>query len=359
MKKTFAIVYFIVCTASYSANASQYPYQPARSTQILAVIKKSAPKSANKSIGKNNVIVNKKAVNSSSQTQQIEKSETVTKDVKKEKKIFSNSEKLVTETNSTDNKVTSKQRVQEVAPAQEQGVTEMNLANGADLNEKLEEEKKYQTNSMSEMKTQGHYVGFDIVGIRGRYNEDSSRLKSGKQIDTSESAVTDTGGGVGLNYKYAFNFNNVFIAPGVFAEWLAMEINSSDKHHGFRAQEAEANIKSRHGALVNIGYDVNDYLSPYLMAGYSWVNYKTKNFYYTSIATQSALESSMARSGIYGAGLKFNYDQDVSFNIEFNTQKFNAKTSTDVPVNVDRDRNYVAQYLIRLNTLKLGIAYKF
>lgn len=354
MKKIFAIIYFIASTASYSANASQYPYQPTRSTQILAVIKKAAPKSANKTIGKNNIIVTKKAVTPPSQTQQIEEPETVIEDVKKEGEISPSSEKSVTETNLTDNKINSEQQVQEVVPAQEQGVTEANLANGVDLDEKLEEEKKYKNDSVSEMKTQGHYIGFDVIGMRGRFNEESSRIKSGKQTDTSKSASTDNGGGVGLSYKYAFNFNNVFIAPGIFSEGLATEINMSEDVYGNGAQYGELNIKSRHGAFVDVGYDINPYLSPYLMAGYSWARYRAKNAFKKSVA----IEKSMIGSGIYGVGLKVGYNKNVSFNIELNTQKFNAKTNTDVPSN-DVNNQYIAVYIVRLNTLKLGVSYKF
>ena len=116
MKKIFAIIYFIALTASYSANASQCSYQPTRSIQILAVIKKDGSKSANKTIGKNNVINPQEAVNHSSQIQQIEEPET----------------------NPTDNKINSEQQVQEIVPAQEQIATEMNPANGVDLDENLE-----------------------------------------------------------------------------------------------------------------------------------------------------------------------------------------------------------------------------
>ena len=358
MKKIFAIIYFIALTASYSANASQCSYQPTRSIQILAVIKKDGSKSANKTIGKNNVINPQEAVNHSSQIQQIEEPETAIEDVKKEEKISSSSEKLANETNSTDNKINSEQQVQEVAPAQEQGVAEMNPANGVDLDERSEEEKKYKTDSVSEMKTQGHYVGFDVIGMRGRFNEESSRIISGKQTDISKSASTDNGGGVGLNYKYAFNFNNVFIAPGIFAEGLAMEINMSEDVYGNGAQYGEVNIRSRHGAFVDVGYDINPYLSPYVMAGYSWARYRDKNAFGTSKIRETAIEKSMIGSGIYGVGLKVNYDKNISFNIEVNTQKFNLKTNTDVPTNTS-SKQYVATYFTRLNTLKVGISYKF
>ncbi len=358
MKKIFAIIYFIALTASYSANASQCSYQPTRSIQILAVIKKDGSKSANKTIGKNNVINPQEAVNHSSQIQQIEEPETVTKDVKKEEKIFSNSEKLVTETNSTDNKVTSKQRVQDFAPDQEKGITEMNLVNKVDLDKKSEEEKKYKTNSVSEMKTQGHYIGFDVIGMQGKFSEDSSKIISGKQTNISKSTSTNTGGGLGLNYKYAFNFNNFFIAPGIFVEGLGIEINGSETAHGSDAQYNSVTIKSRHGAFIDAGYDINSYLSPYLMAGYSWAHYRTKNFHGNSSKTQTAVEKSMVGSGIYGAGLKLNYDQNVSFNIEINTQKFNTKTNTNVPLNTTA-KKYIAVFPTRLNTIKLGISYKF
>jgi len=362
MKKKFAIIYFIVLgvivlTVLYSEYASQYPYQPTRSTQILAVIKKAVPKSANKSIDKNNVIVTKKAVNSSSQTQQIEESETLIEDAKKEEKTSPSSEKSVTEINSTDNKINSKQQVQEILPTQER-FAEMNLANGVNFDERLEEEKKYKTDSVSEMKTQGHYIGLDVIGMQGKFSEDSSKIKKGKRINTSKATNTDNGGGVGLNYKYAFNFNDVFIAPGIFVEGLGMEINGSESANGSDAQYNAVSIKSRHGAFVDVGYDVNCYLSPYVMAGYSWVHYRTKNGYGNATTMQTALEQSMVGSGIYGAGLKLNYDKNVSFNIEINTQKFNTKTNTKVPLNTSA-KQYIAVFPTRLNSLKLGIYYKF
>jgi len=359
MKKTFLIVYLIVSTVSYSANASQYPYQPTRSTQILAVIKKAAPKSANKSISKNNIIVAKKAVTPPSQTQQIEESETLIEDVKKEEKISPSSEKSVTETNLTDNKINSEQQVQEVAPAQEQGVTEMNLANGVDLDEKLEEEKKYKTDSVSEMKTQGHYIGLDLVGNKVTfYEKGATNVKNIPTSYTIKPVSSNYGGGVGINYKYAINFNNIFIAPGIFVEKLGTKVEPNQDAYRENSQLGELDIRSRYGIFSNIGYDINSFLSPYLVIGYSMVSYKTENGYYRNSLglRQSNIEKSTTGSMLYGLGLKSNYSDKVSFNIEYNTQEFKAKTNLNVPINNKRSNSW---YQTRIETIKIGTAYKF
>jgi opacity protein-like surface antigen len=374
MKKVFATIYFIASVATTSVNAAQYSYQPTRSTQVLAVIKKPVKAAQHsyqpttstqilavikKFANEDNVIVTQKEVNPSLNNQQtMEEPETVIEDVQKEEKTSSSSEKLVADTNSIDSKINSEKQAQEFAPASEEIITEINPANGVDLDKKLEEEKKYQANPISEMKTQGHYIGFDVIGMQGKFSEDSSKIRKGIQTDTSKPASTSTGGGVGFNYKYALNFNDFFIAPGIFVEGLGMQINGSESAHDTDAQYNAVTIRSRRGVFVDVGYDVNSYLSPYLMAGYSWVNYRTKNFYGNSSETQTAVEKSVVGSGIYGAGLKLNYDKSISFNIEFNTQKFNTKTNTDVPLNTSA-KQYIAVFPTRLNTLKLGVSYNF
>ena len=362
MKKKFAIIYFIVLgvivlTVLYSEYASQYPYQPTRSTQILAVIKKAVPKSANKSIDKNNVIVTKKAVNSSSQTQQIEESETVIEDAKKEEKTSPSLEKSVTEINSTDNKINSKQQVQEILPTQER-FAEMNLANGVNFDERLEEEKKYKTDSVSEMKTQGHYIGLDVVGNKVTFYEKGA--KNIKNIPTSftvKQVSSNYGCGMGINYKYAFNFNNIFIDQSIFVEKIGTKVNPNQDAYK-NPQNGELDIRSRYGIFANIGYDVNSVLSPYLVVGYSMVSYKTENGYYRYNLglRQSNIEKSTTGSMLYGLVLKANYSDKVSFNIEYNTQEFKAKTNLDVPINNKRANSW---YQTRIETIKIGTAYKF
>jgi opacity protein-like surface antigen len=367
MKKTFAIIYFIALTASYSANASQCPYQPTRSIQILAVIKKDGSKSVNKVSNKNNVVVTQKAVNPSSQTQQIEESETLIEDVKKEEKISPSAEKLVTETNSTDNKINSEQRVQEVAPAQEQGATEMNLANGADLNEKLEEEKKYKTDSVSEMKTQGHYIGFDMLHNKlSFYEKNSSPIDGVVEEQKLRPSSSGYGVGFGFGYKYALNFNDFFIAPGIFLERTSTHVNGETGTYfndPVAANNMSLRVKGRYGVKVDVGYDINKVVSPYLVGGYSMVNYISENgFCYISengfcvagVNSQSVLKKGTAGGFLYGVGMKINHDKRLSFNIEFNEQSF--QTENDItPLN----NGYTAVYDATLRTLKLGVLYNF
>lgn len=355
MKKIFAIIYFIASTASYSANAAQYSYKPTRSTQILAVIKKSAPKSANK----RDIIVAQKPVNSSVESQQIEEPETVIEDVKKEEKISPSSEKLVTETSSIDNKINSEQQVQEVAPAQEQGFAEMNLASGVDLDEKLEEEKKGKANSISEIKTQGHYIGLDMLHNNlSFYEKNSSPIDGVVEEQKLRPSSSGYGVGFGFGYKYALNFNDFFIAPGIFLERTSTHVNGETGtyfNNPTTASNISLRVKGRYGVKVDVGYDINKVVSPYLVGGYSMVNYISENgFNVIGVDSQSVLKKGTAGGFLYGVGMKINHDKRLSFNIEFNEQSF--QTENDItPLN----EGYTAVYDATLRTLKLGVLYNF
>ena len=165
--------------------------------------------------------------------------------------------------------------------------------------------------------------------------------------------------GAGVNYKYAVNFNQFFIAPGIFFEKLGTRVISSEEayQNTILQQNTQLDIKGRYGVFANIGYDVNSFLAPYAVIGYSMVQFRAKNVQVKNDGRyQTAIEKSVTGANLYGAGLKLKYSNNISFDIEFNTQKFKAKTNTDVPLN---KKGYVAVFNTRLNTIKIGVAYNF
>lgn len=342
MKKIFATIYFIASVATTSVNAAQYSYQPTRSTQVLGVIKKPVKAAQysyqptrstqtlaviNKSANESDVIITQKEVNPALKTQQVrEKSETVIEDVEKEEKIFSSSEKII---------------------------TDMNPANGSDLDKKLEKNRRF------ERKTQGHYIGFDMLHNKlSFYEKNSSPIDGVVEEQKLRPSSSGYGVGFGLSYKYAINFNDFFIAPGIFLERTNTHVNGEVGtyfNNPTTASNISLRVKGRYGVIVDVGYDVNKIISPYLVGGYSMVNYISENgFNVIGYDSQSVLKKGTSGGFLYGAGMKINYDKRMSFNIEFNEQSFQTKNDI-TPLN----EGYTAVYDATLKTLKLGVLYNF
>ena len=190
-------------------------------------------------------------------------------------------------------------------------------------------------------KTEGSYAGVDLLQSTTSFKESYSyELGSGNSTKYSDSNY-----GLGLNYKYAINFQNAFIAPGVILE-----------HNGGKAkgvltdQLMGLKVGNRYGVKADIGYDVTDRIAPYLTAGYATVSYSTKNFN----GAEAKSKSGNSANFFYGAGLKIDCNENLAFNLEYNTQKFSAKS--DVPNN---DIGYKTHFKSKLDILKVGIAYKF
>ena len=215
------------------------------------------------------------------------------------------------------------------------------------------------TSGASKIKTQGHYFGVSGVLNKLIYHEESSTFNTPKESIKPSSSGNGTG--MGVSYKYALNFNDFFIAPGFFYEKLNTSVNGSTKAYPDPENNfAKVDIKNRYGFFADVGYDFNQFISPYFIAGYSWARYTTGNgiLYKTpeEKESQSAIKNSTAGSYVYGIGIKTAYNQNISFNFELQTQSIEMKTNTNLPLN---DYGYQANYKGRLNTLKLGAFYNF
>jgi opacity protein-like surface antigen len=179
--------------------------------------------------------------------------------------------------------------------------------------------------SVALAKTEGNYFSGSIIYNRASLNQGSSGTNDINYKDTANAA------GFGVAYKRAFNYNNIFIAPGVFAEKnnLKSTVGSTT-----------VNIKNRYGFKADLGYDLENDLAIYLTGGLSFLSYKTTN--------DAGKESDNARSSwFYGAGIRQDYSENVSFDLEYNTQSFSALTMSSHKVKVDD------------NTVKIGLNYKF
>lgn len=243
----------------------------------------------------------------------------------------------------------------------ETNVAKTDAQNAEALNEKNSDDKevKVASNLKSRRITQGNYIGLDAIANVLSFHE----VFSDEYLNRSNYAIkpdsTGAGNGFGLNYKYAFNHNNFFIAPGFFYEKLSTSARvSSASHPTPEVQKVRRlSISDRYGVTADVGYDVNDVFAPYFVLGYAMVNYRSLGGVgYFDSELQSAIKKSRDGSFLYGSGLKIKYNQELSFNIEFNIQKFVAKQN-QIP---DPDfSTFHSRYDAKIKSLKLGISYNF
>lgn len=181
----------------------------------------------------------------------------------------------------------------------------------------------------------GAYVGADLILSNARYKH-SAVNNSNPQNRVDGNSV---GGGLSLGYKKSFD--QVFAAPEIFYDYL----NSSTKDY-YRAtapyQQDRLELRSRYGAKLNLGYNFTKNFSSYLTYGLAAVDH---------VDNAPSLHSSQGKwktAAIYGFGAVYNLNGNWAVKTEFNTQRFN------VPYAYDYNTSKV-----RLNVLKVGLAYNF
>jgi opacity protein-like surface antigen len=208
--------------------------------------------------------------------------------------------------------------------------------------------------SNSESKTEGSYAGLDLFGTKTTLrvkNTFSSAVCTEDCTDYEKPDLTNNSYGLGLTYKYAFNFNKFFIAPGIFFEQNNYQaVNATD---GILTR---LQIKNRYGIRSDFGYDIKRF-APYLTIGYAEVSYRSRNNGTDRYNNQvSSIKNDVNGNVFYGAGLKFNLTPSLSLNTEYNFQKVAQKTTLS-PLMQD----YITKiaFRARMDTVKVGLYYKF
>lgn len=206
----------------------------------------------------------------------------------------------------------------------------------------------FEKNSASRTeKTAGHLVGVDFILTDVKFNERYTRNTRRVPINT-QPFYSGYGFGGGVVYKYAFNFDGLFIAPGIFFE----KNNTTVNGNGADSLE-RIDINQRLGLRSDLGYDVTKWFAPYLTGGYDRISYTTQNYSGSGANTRSYIKSSHAWDWYYGAGFKIRINNNVAFNFEYNRESFLAKTLVVNTV------NYMSYYKTNLNIYKAGLSYNF
>lgn len=167
-------------------------------------------------------------------------------------------------------------------------------------------------------KTDGNYAGVDLLATRIKNQDNDSNRKS--ELDY----------GVGFNYKYAFNFNNFFIAPGVFYNLNDAEIKSGDY---------VSKLKNSYGVKTDVGYDITD-----KFAGFVGIGYQVNRFGSKDLTNSSDNENYTSEAITYSIGAKYSVLDNVDLGL---TYEYVNATNNKEPNSLNPE------------VIKLGVAYKF
>ena len=171
-------------------------------------------------------------------------------------------------------------------------------------------------------KTSGNYAGIDIIYSEVKLDQAStSSIGSGDQIS------------VGVNYKYAFNFNNFFVAPGVFFDYTNIRAKASNND--------EWDLDFRYGAKVDLGYDITDKFAAFVNIGLANNHYDAKYIVSGTKTSDSKIEE------LYGIGVKYSATDDIDVGLSYEFSNLNVKDPLNNTVKFD------------LEVVRLGISYNF
>ncbi len=172
-------------------------------------------------------------------------------------------------------------------------------------------------------KTQGNYVGVDFLATTYKLPDTTSGI-SQKEDETSA--------GVGFNYKYAFNFNGFFVAPGIF-------YNANNARYDQPTWSEK--LDNSYGIKADLGYDLTDKFSPFVTFGYQ----ENRIEYIDSNPANSFADT--RESLIYGIGAQYSVIEDINISLAYEYVDYNKSKQ-----NVTKKRYNPDVY-------KLGISYNF
>ncbi len=203
----------------------------------------------------------------------------------------------------------------------------------------------------------GQYVGVDYVNTRMRYREVVDMTKT---FSPDPYSIPNNSMGFGANYKYQINYNDFFVAPGLFFERNRAEANYNlpglPQILQNTIHDKSIKLKNRYGIKADIGYKLIDGVFPYLTGGYGVVRYSSNNK--TTIDDPTYSLHRNTGSPFYGFGLRINYSEKISLNLEYNAQAFTAQTKT-LESEYLVPGGYTSRYDTKLNLVKFGVSYQF
>ncbi|MFC1659667.1 outer membrane beta-barrel protein [Pseudomonadota bacterium] len=179
--------------------------------------------------------------------------------------------------------------------------------------------------SSASAKTQGHYAGIDLINTNF------------ETYDAIGEKKHDNDYGVGINYKYAFNINNFFVAPVLFYDNSNTQTKYSTSFMGGAAVvESSGRLRHRYGIRSDFGYDITDKFAVYGMFGYAELRIRRSG---DNIKEESLL---------YGLGTKYSI-----------TKRLDVSTSYETSTYANKRDNRLKKFFMDVDVIRLGMSYKF
>ncbi len=205
-------------------------------------------------------------------------------------------------------------------------------------------------------KTEGNYFGIDVLRSTAKVKSTSTLANdnSGSAEPYYNHNKKDSAYGIGLNYKYAFNFNNFFVAPGISYEFLNNEIKSGFASTSSNYFSQKTNLKSSLSLRTNLGYDINDQVAFYVPVGISQFYYDIKTSDVGGGNSVNAKKSNNKSAAFIGFGFSYEPVKNWVMNLEYNKYQNLKLTSATATI-------AGGQIVVKTNVdvVKLGLAYRF
>jgi len=184
-------------------------------------------------------------------------------------------------------------------------------------------------------KTEGHYVGVDLI------NTDMKLSDNNYSGNNTYNIKSDSKNSLGVNYKYAFNFKDFFVAPVVFYDYSNVEL--ADNSNGVWE------LESRIGIGTDLGYDITN---KFAVFGNISI---TRNRYFVNWRSEQYTKKDHATAMSYGIGVKYSATDNIDVKLAYEVSSFDMREPS--VVGLDGSGNYKSDFDI--DVIKLGMAYKF
>ena len=252
-------------------------------------------------------------------------------------------------------------------------VAEKNLALAANVkNKKIEQKSK-----IDSINTIGNYLTFNYINTKGSYDEFLNFTKTdftntynfynyGYKYGVSPARSRNS---FGIKYGYAINFKDFFLMPEIYYDHTKLFLNSQNNYGG--PHEMMPNlygykylkINKIYGSKINLGYDLNHFLSIYGSAGYSIINYSALSSFDTydalkgfNVPLKPIRKNKLVPT--YGFGLKIKINKN--FNLISEYQRLNLKTSLLYTKQIEAPMRANGSFFnAKITVAKIGISYNF
>jgi len=192
-------------------------------------------------------------------------------------------------------------------------------------------------------KTEGNYVGVDIH--RASVKAHNNYRQAQNSPNDQDLGTTNTG--YGITYKYAVNFDKMFIAPGLFYERIGAKITDRED-----VDQLSLQLKERSGIKLDFGYDLSDNSAIYFTNGISRVGLETGSQDSDGLGLAN-VRSRHQLGYFYGLGLSSNIDKNVVVSFEYNTQRLSSKSI------YNDTGKYDHRFKTQIDMFKINLAYQF